>query len=359
MSKKFKLSLIISIFSLHISIPSFAMLESEQEETKTSILPKKNNESIKCSLNFDKDRQRFYQGNHISILRSHIDASVPDSNDKYKIVFNTTLEKNDKQNLLKGGSWINDVLHDGDLLEENHGVPYNKIDRRTSPPKYKEFPWHTHGKLVSIFEGGGLHYISFGSGTLIGKRTVLTAAHNLFDFDTKLAAKLTYFFPGRNGSDYLCKVASVKTIIHPEYFQNEKSDIGAVILDGAFEKEREDYKVSFLKVDVFNKEFIGKKARITGYPGGAIRDGKIEFLDGNHMLTMEGEIKDIQEDIGKIFYNIDTSAGQSGSAIVTEDHFCCGVHIRGGKETTGNIGTFLNKAHIEHVKDWLNLDNFD
>lgn len=349
--KNIMLTLIFLSFN---NTPTLSMEEvfSKNEEHVSST------KKIKSSLNFDEKRQMFYVGSPLSEIRKLRQSdSTPDLMDSYKIVFNTNEEQSEKQNLLRGSSWANEVLHDYDLLEKNHGIPSKSIDRRIRPPSYHDHPWNTHGKLLSIFYGGGKAYMSLGSGTLVGERTVLTAAHNLYDYDEKLAASLVYFYPGRNGQHSICKGTSIQVMIHPEYFYNEKSDIGAVILDPTFKDEAITNGIQFLKVKGFEKvELLGQDVRITGYPGGVVRDGNIEFLDGNHMYTMTGQVKDIHEDIGRIFYDIDTSAGQSGSAITTNDDHCCGVHIRGGNIVSGNIGTFLNKdliLFVDHWLDWL------
>ena len=77
------------------------------------------------------------------------------------------------------------------------------------------------------------------------------------------------------------------------------------------------------------------------------------------MYTMEGGIKKIEEH--RIYYNIDTSGGQSGSGIWTniqdtDDEeplpYVVGVHAYGSQDS--NSGTRLTAEKAENLQNWIN-----
>ena len=86
------------------------------------------------------------------------------------------------------------------------------------------YPWNIHGFLFSTFPG---NILKRGTGTLVGKRSVITAAHCLY-IKEKTAngykytpAKETYFFSGLKGKESLYRAKVLKSHVHPKYLQND------------------------------------------------------------------------------------------------------------------------------------------
>ena len=67
----------------------------------------------------------------------------------------------------------------------------------------------------------------------------------------------------------------------------------------------------------------------------------------------------VKVDDGRLFYNIDTSPGQSGSGVWAEDddekgkYLCVAVHTYGGNKMTGNSGTLINEEKLVKINTWL------
>lgn len=92
---------------------------------------------------------------------------------------------------------------------------------------------------------------------------------------------------------------------------------------------------------------------VTGYPGDRFVGGQAQ------MYTMHGRVKHLTE--RKLFYEIDTSGGQSGSGVWSiieksespqeEDLICCGVHTTGAPNANGAIR--VTNDFIDNIKKWI------
>jgi len=224
-----------------------------------------------------------------------------------------------------------------------------KKDRRIKIVEPGIYPWSVHGHMRMEFLPSSVY---IGSGTLIGNQYVITAAHNLFDRDTKTAVKKLKFFPGKNGATIPYESIVTHFAVHPDWYNtslsNDKAkevDIGVVKL-----KDSLGDSAGFYGYREFDEsEIKGKKLNVTGYPG--------EY-SGKYMYTMEGDLKKVEDH--RIYYDIDTSGGQSGSGIwvniqdpgdTEESPYVIGVHAYGSVDT--NSGTRLTHEKAEKLKTWL------
>ncbi|OJW52824.1 MAG: hypothetical protein BGO67_00640 [Alphaproteobacteria bacterium 41-28] len=216
------------------------------------------------------------------------------------------------------------------------------------------YPWNVHGFIFSRFPGD---VFKRGTGTLVGKRSVITAAHCLY-LKEKTAhgykytpAKETYFFSGLKGKESLYSSKVLKELVHPKYLQNDSLyDYGLVKLE-----DNIGAKTGYASLIVAeDAELDDQTVNVTGYPGyvGAFRHliRKDTFI----MYTSSGQIKFVDKHM--IRYHIDTSGGQSGSgvwALNKEDIVeCCGVHIMGSK-LEGNGAIRINDENFETIQNWL------
>ena len=89
------------------------------------------------------------------------------------------------------------------------------------------------------------------------------------------------------------------------------------------------------------------KINVTGYPG--------DYARGTLMCTMEGPVKQKTND--RVYYDIDTAPGQSGSGVWALDngeYDVVAVHAYGNDEGKNlNSGTRLNFSKVQLVEQWM------
>jgi|GEM_PF-2052927 len=138
------------------------------------------------------------------------------------------------------------------------------------------WPYRVHGHVFMKYPSAG--YI--GSGTLIGERYVLTAAHNLYSRNTGRTPEVVMFYPGRYGAHAPMRSLVTNLYIHPEYAtasdrRAKQVDIGLMELQKPLGRD-----VGFFGINDFSEGVEGVTVSVTGYPGGQ--------NNGRFMYTMKG-----------------------------------------------------------------------
>ncbi|HQS84112.1 MAG: hypothetical protein B7Y25_04220 [Alphaproteobacteria bacterium 16-39-46] len=222
-------------------------------------------------------------------------------------------------------------------------------DRRTRVLETESFPWCVCGQLSMSFldDSGSVTHIYLGSGALVGPRHVLTAAHNLWmpelQKDSSGPRYIT-FHPGRNEERDPWRSRGEKYVIHSDFIKQNTDE------------EKQASNLALIKIDKPLGERFGfldlsfvqpgdlTTINITGYPG----------EKNGQMYTMAGELKGVNG--GQLFYDVDTSAGQSGSPVwIQKDHkyICIGIHTMGRKTDRFNSGTYLTPEHLKTLQSWI------
>jgi V8-like Glu-specific endopeptidase len=211
-------------------------------------------------------------------------------------------------------------------------------------------PWSSIGMVVATFHDGPPEpFWSFGTGCLIGTRTVITSAHIIWD-ETYGWADTISFSPGKDGPDEPFGSVAVETAIPlPGYTgtNGDDHDIILLILDTPV-GEQAGYLQVAMQPDWF---FPNRQLNLAGYPGDLGLAGPLY-----HAV---GLARDLDELV--IRHTIDSAEGQSGAPVWYEDdsgsgYYLVGVH-KGDREIYQN-GTLVDEYNIavhinESVYNWI------
>jgi V8-like Glu-specific endopeptidase len=211
------------------------------------------------------------------------------------------------------------------------GLPGQSIifgqDNRTRVTDTTQFPWSAIGQVVCDY---GFE-LAIGTGAMIGNKTVLTAAHVIYDQQLGWPISIT-FIPGLNGS--LTPFGEINAVQHtvPDQWKqgNQDYDLGLITLESEVGQQ-----TGFLQLVVEPDSFYTNQAlESAGYPA--------DKGDGNEMYSVTGQSTGVE---GKVMlHRITTEEGQSGSPIwFTQNGVPAVVGLNvGWEEVTGPSGTVDN-----------------
>lgn len=214
------------------------------------------------------------------------------------------------------------------------------------------WPFSVHGRVVSYCD----NHRMLGSGTIIGTRFVITAAHNIYsrELGKEVAKKSMRFIPAMSGTVCPYGVFKVKKWYYPEeYKYSGKEDYALLVLDrdiscytGAF-----GLKTSLIGLNTNIGSLYGYPAVIVG-----------QEIQSHYLWGMEGEfVIDQNEDM--IDYKIDTSSGQSGAGVyIVEngDYYVIGVHVLDDKGSNiTNQATCMNSTRVKRIQEWISMSYRD
>jgi glutamyl endopeptidase len=214
-------------------------------------------------------------------------------------------------------------------------------DGREYVPDTTILPFSTQGRIIVRFKEVEIRC----SGTLIGSKYVLTAAHNLI-YDKYNSEPLSgVFIPGLNGDQTPFGEIKVKRYFYPfEYKSYPTEDYGLIELEEEIGNSAGFIEMKMLRAD----EIRSLEISLYGYPS-RMKD-ELNFC----MYGMSGKAK-LNERNG-LEYELDADKGQSGSCVYyyspeDEKYYTIGVHVKG--YDTHNEATFLTSERVDQIQKWM------
>jgi V8-like Glu-specific endopeptidase len=226
----------------------------------------------------------------------------------------------------------------GSILETVHGP-----DDRVQIVNTAAYPWRVHASLV-IRARDNSSWI--GTGWFIGPRTLITAGHVVYIKGSGVPGrdgwvKTIDVMPGRNGGSLpfgSVRSVSFRSVVGWTNNGDEHYDYGAIIIPTTLGNT-----VGWFGFGVFSDaDLRAATANISGYPGD--KPPGTQWYDNHRVAAVDSR---------KVFYDIDTMGGQSGSAVYRikdGKRIAVAVHAYGGATT--NSGTRISTPVYNNLVLW-------
>lgn len=195
---------------------------------------------------------------------------------------------------------------------------------------------------------------------MIAPSFALTAAHVVFDEKlNKLSCETSFTIGQTQHNQFLFQSNVSQIIIHPNYMktldnpmENKKWDLALL----KFNNDTIGRKFGWASLKILEKTQKGMKIHISGYPAQKTFSSYLTHKKYEYALfDMEGSIKYIDD--FNIYYDIDTSGGQSGSGLWNEmngDVYCYGMHTHGFDGESSNRGVKITEEILSFLVEYIN-----
>ena len=226
----------------------------------------------------------------------------------------------------------------GAAIETVHGP-----DDRVKITATGTYPWRVHASLL-ITAADNSQWI--GTGWFIGPHTLITAGHVVFIKNSGVPGRDGWVrriqvMPGRNGSTLpygSVTSTSFRSVTGWTGSGNAEYDYGAILLPTQLGNS-----TGWLGFGNFSDaDLRASVGNISGYPGD--KPSGTQWYDARRIASVSTR---------KVYYDIDTAGGQSGSAvyrIVNGNRYAFAIHAYGGGST--NSGTRINAAVYNNLVAW-------
>jgi V8-like Glu-specific endopeptidase len=215
-------------------------------------------------------------------------------------------------------------------------------DDRVQIQATSAYPWRVHASLL-ITARNGAQYI--GTGWFIGPRTLVTAGHCVFvrSSDPNLHGwvRSIQVMPARNGATLpfgAVTSTSLRSVTGWTVNGDQNYDYGAIILPTNLGST-----TGWFGFGVYgDADLLQTTGNIAGYPGD--KPSGTLWYDARRIASTTAL---------KVYYDIDTAGGQSGSAvyrIVNGGRYAFAVHAYGGPTT--NSGTRITTPVFNNLLAW-------
>lgn len=234
-----------------------------------------------------------------------------------------------------------------DIGEASYGVPEAVVeivhgaDDRVQIANTDTYPWRAH---VSLRITAADNSLWIGTGWFVGPRILVTAGHVVYISNSGVDGRDGWVqkivvMPGRNGGtlSYGSTVAtSFRSVTGWTNGGKANFDYGTILID-----EPLGSRTGWFGFGNWSK-LKGVGANISGYPGD--KPAGTQWYAGRTVDSTTDR---------KVYYDIDTAGGQSGSAvyrIINGSRYGMAVHAYGGSRV--NSGTRINSKVFNNIKSW-------
>jgi len=205
------------------------------------------------------------------------------------------------------------------------------------------YPWRVHASLL-VTARDGSRWI--GTGWFIGPHTLMTAGHVVYIKNSGVAGRDGWVrsidvMPGRNGSVLpygTVRSSNLRSVTGWTNNGDQNYDYGAIIIPTNLGNT-----TGWFGFGVYTDAvLLGAVGNISGYPGD--KPTGTQWYDARRIASVNNR---------KVYYDIDTAGGQSGSAvyrIINGDRYGIAIHAYGGATT--NSGTRIVKPVFDNMVAW-------
>lgn len=220
------------------------------------------------------------------------------------------------------------------------------VDDRVQITNTSVYPWRVHSSLL-ITAADNSTWI--GTGWFISPRTLVTAGHCVYIKNSGVPGRDGWVrsmqvMPGRNGSNLpYGSVTSTqfRTVTGWTNNGDENFDYGVIILPTPMGST-----VGWFGYGVYtDSDLTATMGNISGYPGD--KPSGTQWYHARRIISVNNR---------KVFYDIDTAGGQSGSAvyrIINNAIYGVAIHAYGtGTGRPNNSGTRINQEVFNNLTSW-------
>ncbi len=242
-----------------------------------------------------------------------------------------------------------DTGHLRPIGEASYGAPAVQAesvhgpDDRIQIQNTSAYPWRVHASLL-ITARDNSQWI--GTGWFIGPRTLVTAGHVVYIKNSGVEGrdgfvKSMAVMPGRNGTSLpygSVTATNFRTVVGWATSGDQHYDYGAIILPTNLGS-----RTGWFGFGAYSDATLrNSHVNISGYPGD--KPSGTQWYDHQRVASVGPR---------KVYYDIDTYGGQSGSAVyrITDTgRYGVAVHAYGGATT--NSGTRITKPVFDNFVNW-------